>query len=188
MGGGYVMRLNPKQVRFVAPFVTLGADRGGYRFVGRENNVQLVETALVVEGNLLKVSLLGLEVLFRRALSEWTAVTVPYSRISRARQRNWPLLRLLALLVAVLSAAVAAAWLVLDSRDVTVWILLYVVLAVLAAYCVVRIPGRYEIVFRDKPGRRRVVRFVIRSKKARQDFHRRLVEYRAAAQGAGGGT
>ena len=96
------MRLDPRKVRFVAPMFHVGVFGGAVRFVGRENTVHLQETALVAEGNLLKVGLLGLEILFRRALAEWSAVTVPYSRITAARYVRFPLLRVIALVVLAL--------------------------------------------------------------------------------------
>lgn len=181
------MRLNPKQVRFVSPVLPRGADRGGLRFVGKESNIQLVETALVVEGNLLKVSLLGLEVLFRRVMSEWSAVTIPYSRITHARQRNWPVLRLLALLLMLLSVTVCVGWVVFDFHRITMGIVVWLVLAFLGGYVTARLPGRYVIRFRDKAGRLRGVKFRIKSKQVRREFDRRLQEYRAAVRASAAG-
>ena len=67
------MRLEPKQVRFVAPLVSSTRRVRRIRLVGRQNSVQLLETALVVEGYLLKLTFFfGIEGLFTRTLSEWT--------------------------------------------------------------------------------------------------------------------
>jgi hypothetical protein len=91
------VKLDPRTVRFVTPTL-LSAIVRRVPFVGRENAVQLHETALVVEGHRLKIRFLGLELLFGPALGEWSAVTVPYARIARARAVPVPLLRLLAVL------------------------------------------------------------------------------------------
>src|SRR5262245_36202943 len=86
------MRLDSRQFRFVVPFVSYPR-RKVVRFGGRRGSIQIQETALVVEGELLRFTfIIGLEWLFRRALSEWTTVTVPYSRIDSVRlSRLWPL-------------------------------------------------------------------------------------------------
>src|SRR5215204_507603 len=100
------MRLDPRKVRFVAPLFHVGMFGGAVRFVGKENTVHLQETALVAEGNLLKVGLLGLELLFRRALAEWSTITVPYSRITAVRYVRFPALRVVALVVLAACLAV----------------------------------------------------------------------------------
>ena len=72
------MRLDPKTVRFISPF-TPSVFVQKLRFSGRENTVQLQEAVLAIEGNILKVGLLGLDTLFRPVLAEWSSVTIPYS-------------------------------------------------------------------------------------------------------------
>ena len=94
------MRLDDRHIRFIRPFWP----KIGQRLVplgGRRGSVHLQETALVVEGDLLRFRfLLGIEWLFRQALSEWTSVTVPYARIERVRRsRLWPLRSVSLLLV-----------------------------------------------------------------------------------------
>ena len=95
------MRLDPSKVRYVTPMFQAGIFSTPLRMVGRQNTIALLETSLVFEGNLLKIGVLGMELLFRAALAEWTSVTVPYSRIIRAKYVRFPLMRLLALLLAV---------------------------------------------------------------------------------------
>ena len=43
--------------------------------------MQLLETALVIEGHVKKLSFPFADSLFHRVLSEWTTVTIPYLRI-----------------------------------------------------------------------------------------------------------
>lgn len=175
------MKLDPKKVRFVPPFLDLGVLAVGLRFVGRENTVHLLETALTVEGNLLKVGLMGLEILFRRALAEWSSLTVPYSRIEKARFLRFPVLRVAALVVAVLPFPVAAALLAVNKEAALISLVCSPVVTVPALYSAIRIPARYVIVFRAKSGRRKRLMFRITSAPLRQEFDRRLNEYRRAA-------
>ena len=139
------MKLDPKKVRFVPPFLDLGVFSVGLRFVGRENTVHLLETALTVEGNLLKVGLMGLEILFRRALAEWSALTVPYSRIEQARFVRFPVLRVAALVVAALPFPVAAALSAVNFETALIALVCAPVVTVPALYTAVRIPARYVI-------------------------------------------
>lgn len=178
------MRLDPKLVRYVTPFLSLSNRQ--VRFVGRENNIQLTETALVFEGNLLKLSLFGMELLFRRALAEWTAVTVPYSRIEKAKLTRWPAVRVVALVVVLLCLLFVLAVGLLQSVDPAAGAAgLVLVPAVVAGYALVRTRGRFVIRYRTKDGRRLTVLFHIKSKPAAREFDRRLQQYRAAA-GKGG--
>lgn len=156
------MRLDPRLVRYVPPMLQVRTGRGVLRFVGRQSNVQLTETALVCEGALLKVGLLGLEVYFRGAVSEWSAVTIPYSRIDDARQVSWPWPRIVALVCVVLCIP-------------TLWG------PFIALYLVWRLRGHYRVRFRDKAGVGRAVRFRIRDKTLRAEFDRKLQAYRRAA-------
>jgi hypothetical protein len=173
------MRLDPKKVRFVLPTLHLGLSSSALRFVGHENTVQLSETALVVEGNLLKVGLLGIEVLFRRALAEWSSVTIPYSRITRARYVRVPFLRAIAIVLLLLSFAGAALAM---AEFPELGLLLGVGLGLLNGFLVIRIPARYVITFRGADGRPVVFMFRITSRKLRREFDRKLEEYRAAAR------
>lgn len=178
------MRLDPKLVRYVTPFVRLTGRSP--RFVGRENNVQLTETALVFEGDILKLSLLGFEILFRRALSEWSAVTVPYSRIDKARYSNWSVARIIAAVVLVLYVLLSVALFLTEPYHQAVTLLIiYAVPTVIAGYVLIRARGRYTVRYRGKDGRRRAILFRIKSKAVAREFDRRLQQYRAAATGTG---
>ena len=75
------MKLEARHVRFRAslPWFT----RHRMLFVGKRNTLQLLETALVIEGYLMRLFFPLVDAFFRRPLSEWSTITVPYSRILR---------------------------------------------------------------------------------------------------------
>jgi membrane protein YdbS with pleckstrin-like domain len=177
------MRLDPKKVRFVFPTFSLGLSRSVLRFVGRENTVQLSETALAVEGNLLKVGLMGVELLFRRALAEWSSVTIPYSRITRVRYVRFPLARLVALLLfCVCAAATVRVALDLWEPEAATRVVIFLLLALGSGYVVARISPRFVITFRSRGGRRTGLKFQVTSRQLRREFDRKLREYREAAR------
>src|SRR5262249_2821755 len=133
-GGG--MKLEARHVRFlnVLPWFT----RRRVRFVGGANTLQLLETALVVEGYRQRLFLPVADLLLRQALSEWTTVTVPYSRIVRHRYNRKILMRLLVLAVlwgplllvaAAFAAAVAQKGPGPDSWDVAYFLGMFSLLA-----------------------------------------------------------
>jgi hypothetical protein len=105
------MKLDSRQFRFSVPFATFSARRL-VKLGGKRGSLHLQETALVAEGELLRFTfIIGLEWLFRRALSEWTMVTVPYSRIQAVRiSKLWPLRILSALFVVGWIALTAYLW------------------------------------------------------------------------------
>ncbi len=63
------------------------------RFLRRGNTIQLLETAVVVEGYQQRFTMPVIDAFFRRALSEWTTVTIPYSRILDYRYRSRRVIR-----------------------------------------------------------------------------------------------
>jgi hypothetical protein len=175
------MRLDPRKVRFVAPFFHVGMFGGAVRFVGRENTVHLQETALVAEGNLLKVGLLGLELLFRRALAEWSAVTVPYSRITAVRYVRFPALRVIALAVLAVCVVVPGVVSLFNPIGGLAVAIGALAPALLGVYVAVRVSARYVIRFRARDGRQTKLMFRITSASLRAEFDRRLRENREAA-------
>lgn len=178
---GTRLKLDPKKVRFSPPFLDLGIFSVGLRFIGKENSIHLLETALAVEGNLLKVGLMGLEVLFRRALAEWSSVTIPYSRIEKARFGLSPLVRVALLVVAGLPWLVGAALLAVNVDTAVLTLICAPIVTVPALYVMLRIRARYTIVFRAKNGRRTRLTFRIASAPLRAEFERRLNDYRRSA-------
>jgi hypothetical protein len=194
------MKLAGRDVRFSLPF--LPGSRW-VRLAGQRNSVQLMETALVVEGNILKLHMLGLERFLIASMSEWTTITVPYSRIRRVELRRYMWLRLLfaALIVAnVILFFVAAAK---DSMEVgsvaiflfftlialsivmtvgrmtnggSIWLLLLVFFCapLLILWLPFIISSQYRIEYGTIDNRRRMIAFQIRSKKKRVEFDQKL--------------
>lgn len=175
------MRLDPKKVKFISP-MSPGVVSRPLRFVGREKTVHLQETALVVEGNLLKVGLLGLELMFRRALAEWSSVTIPYSRITRVRYVRFPLLRLLSLVYLwgwpIFSILVALGPGFLAGLT---GFLIGLIPGVVAVYVLVRVPPRFVIDFRTRDGQRSRLMLHVTPKPLLMEFAARLQEFRDAA-------
>jgi hypothetical protein len=180
------MKLGPKQVRFVRPFWPALFGRT-LRFAGRRNTIHLQETALIVEGEILRFHYLGLERLFGRALSEWTMVTVPYSRIASVRYRKLIGLRVAIVLAATMLAILAMRlpwtpreeWTTLDAVADTLVLIPVVVLAGLVWWL---IRASYLFVFRSKDGTRIRLGFRIRSKAQRLAFDTALQSYREASR------
>src|SRR4051812_9631405 len=84
------MHLTGKNTRFVASLWSPRGQKRALRFVGKRHTVQLQETALVIEGEILRFSFPVLDMLFQRALCEWTTITIPYTRIKEFRfSRRW---------------------------------------------------------------------------------------------------
>src|SRR5258708_7938205 len=109
------MKLDAKDVRFVG--VLPWFRRRGLRFVGRGNTIQLLETALVIEGNQKTIGLILIDLLFQQALSEWTTVTVPYSRVESCRFSRMWLAKLVFLTPIVVFGVVPCLWFTLMSSS-----------------------------------------------------------------------
>jgi len=180
------MKLGPKQIRFVRPFWPTLFGRT-LRFAGRRNTIHLQEIALVVEGEVLRFHYLGIERLIGRALSEWTMVTVPYSRIASVRYRSH-----LGLRIAIVIAAAALSTLAmrLPWTVPSEWTKLDAVGDVLVAVPVVALAGlvwwgirsSYALVFRSKDGTRIRLCFRVRSRAHRLAFDTVLRSYREASK------
>jgi hypothetical protein len=183
------VRLDPAKVRFVAAGIEVGlTSQAGLRLVGKENNIQLLETALVVEGGLLKVGLLGLERLFRAALTEWTTVTVPYARIDKARLIRWPLLRLVGgFLLLVVVGLVGVGAIYGGGQGEAAFLTFAVGLTAGGGVLLWWAKPQYEVRFRAKDGRRRKLRFRIADRRLARQFDDRLRLYRTAAAKLAGG-
>jgi hypothetical protein len=175
------MRLADRQIRFIVPFWP-SIRRRKVRLGGRRGSLHLQETALVAEGEILRFYYFNLELLFRRAVSEWTTITVPYSRIVSVRYYRRLVLRAVSVVV-LLAALAESAWLmswgVLEAAVAT--LMLTVILALLLGYLNARVRPAYGVVFRGKDGRPRLLAFAIRSKRLRKSFADTLAAHRAAA-------
>jgi hypothetical protein len=182
------MKLDDRQVSFVVPFWPAWRTRT-LRFGSRRGSLHLQETALVVEGELLRFSFIGLEWLFRRALSEWTTVTVPYSRLLAVRRAPTGAIRLLLFLA--LAATWATAIALFQSHPTAgaltsmltdvLTVVLTVVPTVVLVYSALRLKPTVKVLFRAKDGRRVRLAFVIRRRPTRQAFLDALAGHRAAA-------
>jgi hypothetical protein len=178
------MKLEGKHVRFLTPSFVWFTRK--LQFVGNRNTMQLLETALVLEGYLMRFFFPVLDRFFRQPLSEWTTVTVPYSRIVRfeyapRRVAHW-------LLTAVLwlpFAFIAVAFLShqeqqLDWAEMAYYLglpaLVLLLLNLLCNYWL--LAPRNHLWFRRADGRRVLLVFRIPSRKRRVAFEEQLRAYR----------
>jgi hypothetical protein len=181
------MKLDAKKVRLIST-MTPGVFVRGLRFVGRDSTVQLQETALVVEGNLLKVGLLGIELVYRKVLAEWSSVTIPYSQITRIRYIRFPTLRGLALIYLMIWLVFIGVMFAIENQmGAMTGIGLGLFPALIAIFLIAFIRGRFKIDFLPKDGRRTQLQLAISGKKLRNEFGKKLKSYRAAAKKFGHG-
>jgi hypothetical protein len=176
------MRLEGRQVKFRAPFLTAGRSNV-IRLGGSRGSLHLQETALVAEGELVRFRYFGVEWLFRRALSEWTTVTIPYARITSVGYRRSRVLGLLLMLaIAVAAAASVTMYLVADDtwKGLLAAAPSAIVVAVLGGLTLLN-RRSYHVAFRGKDGRSRVLAFVVRTKRLRRPFLDTLAAHRTAA-------
>ena len=92
------------------------------RFCGKRHSAQLTEPALVLQGEIRKLSFPIVDMLFVRALSEWTTMTIPYSRLIKLRhgRRLW---RWLGVFLGGCVAGLAGMALAVISADTGQWAL-----------------------------------------------------------------
>jgi hypothetical protein len=128
--------------------------------------------------------------LFQQALSEWTTVTVPYSRVEDCRYtRLWGAKAVFLLVVAVLLLPCLASTAV-GSNSASEWVEEYFLLlsplligvALLVVYVLIRFLGaRHHLVFVRADGRRVKTSFRIRRRALREAFDQRMARNRQAA-------
>jgi hypothetical protein len=173
------MKLDSRQFRFSVPFATFSARRL-VKLGGKRGSLHLQETALVAEGELLRFTfIIGLEWLFRRALSEWTMVTVPYSRIQAVRiSKLWPLRILSALFVVGWIALTAYLW---DSDFAPPIMVFGFAGTLLLAYVNLRVRKSIHVEYWRKDRRRRIV-FQIPRRALRESFLKSLRAHQEAAR------
>ena len=173
------MKLDSRQFRFTVPFATFSARRL-VKLGGKRGSLHLQETALVAEGELLRFTfIIGLEWLFRRALSEWTMVTVPYSRIQAVRiSKLWPLRR---------SLRTPCRWLdrphrlLVEQRRRAPIMVLGFAGTLLLAYVNLRVRKSIHVEYWRKDRRRRLV-FQIPRRALRESFLKSLRDHQEAAR------
>lgn len=170
------MRLDGRNVRFVTPFILIEGRRKKYIRLGRRRgNLHLQETALVVEGELLRFHYFGIELFFRRALSEWTTVTVPYSRIEARRPSRW---KAIALALAVVAWVAFLGFVAEDAGDWAGGGMCGLAWFLPVLYLLWRGRVRHTVTFRGKDGKQRVLMFKVRPKAVRQQFLATLEAHR----------
>ena len=179
------MKLEGKHISFLMP--TAWFTRRRLLLVGNRNTLQLLETALVLEGYLMRFFFPLLDRLFRQALSEWTTVTVPYSRILRYKYASWRIARYTAIGILWLPIALVLLSTALGDPSVIFGLLecgLYALLAlIITLYCNYRIlaPRNY-LWFRQADGRRALLIFRIPSRKRQKAFEEQLRTYRKTSR------
>jgi hypothetical protein len=180
------MKIEAKQVRFLPMLPWFGRRR--IRFVGKANTIQLLETALVIEGQRKMLALYVIDLFFQQALSEWTMVTVPYSLIESCRySRRWVVRGLFATLFimpVVVFLVLSVLWVGQtpgDAMSLMTPVLLFGLL-LLSLYALLRIfPSQYVLRFRRADGRLVRTHFRIKSRAVRRAFEQRLETNRTAA-------
>jgi hypothetical protein len=185
------MKLEAKQVRMLIPFLpSFRVDR--LWFVGNRNTLQLLETALVIEGYRMRFFFPLLDHFFRQPLSEWTTLTVPYSRILRFQYAPRILLRVLVTALLCLPIGLSLFELAFadpkwDPASGAFLAPLVVLILVLTLYCNFRMfASRNYLWYRQSNGRRAVLVFRIRSRKMQQAFEQQLQSYLQATRTRGG--
>jgi hypothetical protein len=184
------MKLTARQVRFIFPFWS-GLSRRRLRFGGKRNTIHLQETALVVEGEVFRFHYLGLERFFYRVFTEWTTVTMPYSRITAVRCRRKLVLPLLVLSSFALVALIVIAGALWSPRPdagekaAGFLVVAGAVSAGLAAWSRWGFAPTHTVTFRARDGKLTRFVFRIRSTGVRKEFDAVLAKYRDAARAFG---
>ncbi len=158
------MKFGPRDLRFAYP--VWASFRGLLVFIGRRNTIHLQETALVIEGDLMRFHLPIVDWFVRRVFCEWTTLTVPYSRIVRHRYCRY---RAVKVLWWLLVAGVGALLLVFGGEPWGVG-LVVLVLCVLGLLLHFVFRPRHVLTFRGADGKRRLVCFRFTSPAQRQKF------------------
>jgi hypothetical protein len=175
------MKFGPKALRFHRPFFMPFTKR--LAFVGRQNTIHLQETALVVEGDLMRLRLPFFDWMVQRALAEWSMVTIPYSRIGRHTYATYIVWRVLCWLVTIPVVGLIMMPFVMMAGEADPYFLLVgVVLLVLVGVLIhLLFRPRHILRFLHADGKPRVICFYFRSRKQRLKFTELLKENRKAA-------
>jgi hypothetical protein len=181
------MKIDPRYVRFFPPFLQLPG-RPRLWFVGRGNTIHLHETAVVLEGYLKRLGMPLVDLFFLRVLSEWTTVTVPYSRILSYRFINRRVLRYLIYVALWAIPLLCLLTLVWDSYDVFTPVYTAVLSSLLALLVTLYLKYRLLVPrnylrYQRADGRRVSVTFRITSRKRQAEFTALLESNRRAALG-----
>jgi hypothetical protein len=161
------MKFGPRDLRFTYP--VWASFRGVVVFIGRRNTLHLQETALVIEGDLLRFQLPIIDWFVRRVFCEWTMLTVPYSRIVRHRYCRYRTVKVLWWLFVTAAGGLLtlAAAREKEYAPLAGLLLALVVLGVLLHWV---FRPRHVLTFRGADGKRRLVCFRITARPQRQKF------------------
>ena len=162
------MKFGPRDLRFTYP--VWASFRGLVVFVGRRNTIHLQETALVIEGDLLRFQLPIIDRFVRRVFCEWTMVTVPYSRIVRHRYCRYRTVKVLWWLLVAGAAALLLVFAAQARQDYWAFAVIVLVLGVLGLLLHLVFRPRHVLTFRGADGKRRLVCFRFTAGERRQKF------------------
>jgi hypothetical protein len=180
------MKLTSKQVKF--QIAAWWPTRRRMTFVGGHSTLQLLETALIVEGYKQRFFFPVLDRFFQMPLSEWTTVTVPYSRILQAKHDSRFTVRLITGLVLwsptfLLALGFLAGGGLFTPEGLLMMGLVATASLLLTLYaCVFRLGSRNWLMYREADGGRALLMFRIPSKKRRLEFEAALERNRAASR------
>jgi len=167
------MKFGPRELRFTYP--VWASFRGLVVFVGRRNTIHLQETALVIEGDLLRFQLPVIDRFVRRVFCEWSMVTVPYSRIVRHKYCTYRAAKVLWwLLVAAVGGFLGLVLARGPGKEPFALAGLLLALVVLGVLMHVVLRPRHVLAFRGADGKRRLVCFRFTSRPPRTGFVRLL--------------
>jgi len=163
------MKFGPRHLRFTYP--VWASFRGLVVFIGRRNTLHLQETALVIEGDLLRFQLPIIDRFVRRVFCEWSMVTVPYSRIVRHRYCRYQTVKVLWWLFAAAAAGLLGLAVVMQpQKEYAAPLTLLLVLLVLGVLLHFVFRPRHVLTFRGADGKRRLVCFRFTSRRERKKF------------------
>jgi hypothetical protein len=183
------MKIDGKALVFRTPTAWPGRRR--LRFLRKGNSVHLLETALVVEGYQQRFGFPVLDCLFRQALSEWTTVTIPYSRILDYAYRArfwWRAVGVPLLWLPVLALALNGLFDPRHTVENRIGVLTFttglaVAMAVITYFLLTEaLAPRNVLVYQQADGQRAILVFSIRSKPRQEAFRRQLEVNREASR------
>jgi hypothetical protein len=163
------MKFGPRDLRFTYP--VWASFRGLLVFIGRRNTLHLQETALVIEGDLLRFHLPIIDRFVRRVFCEWSMVTVPYSRIVRHKHCAYRSVKVLWwLFVAVAGAFLGLAAALSPHKEYGALAGLLAALLLVGVLLHLLFRQRHVLVFRGADGKRRLVCFRFTARPQRTKF------------------
>jgi hypothetical protein len=163
------MKFGPRELRFIYP--VWASFRGLVVFVGRSSTIHLQETALVIEGDLLRFQLPILDRFVRRVFCEWSMMTVPYSRIVRHKYCTYRTAKVLWWLFVAVAGGFLTIILTREAHKEYFALAAFLpALFVLGLLLHFVLRPRHVLSFRGADGKRRLVCFRFSSRQQRKKF------------------